>query len=76
MHTARHFRQELWFPRLLDRDYWANWVADGATTMHARCVAMKDRLLREHEPVPLDRETARDIDGVVDAARRHLGGRL
>lgn len=73
-HTVRHFRKELWFPRLLDREFWPNWVAQGARTMYDRCVAEKDRILREHTPEPMDEDTSREVDRVVDAARRHLGG--
>jgi len=29
-HTAEHFRRELWFPRLLDRDYYQAWLDAGA----------------------------------------------
>ncbi|MBN1247032.1 MAG: trimethylamine methyltransferase family protein, partial [Anaerolineae bacterium] len=72
MHTVRHFRRELWFPQLLDRDYWANWVEEGATSMLERCAEMKDRLLREHEPVPLDDDTLHELDKVLAAARREL----
>jgi len=42
--------------------------------MHDRCVAMKDQILREHTPEPLDDDTAREVDKIVDAARRHLVG--
>ncbi len=72
MHTVRHFRRELWFPQLLDRDYWANWVEEGATSMQERCAEMKERLLREHEPVPLADDTLRELEKVLAAARRHL----
>ena len=71
-HTLDHFRNELWFPRLLDREFWTNWVERGAGTMHDRCVAEKDRILREHAPVPIDEDTARELDRIVDAAARHL----
>lgn len=72
MHTVKHFRNELWFPRLLDREYWSNWVAAGSSTMHERCVAEKDRILREHTPEPLDEDTSKELDRIVDAAERHL----
>jgi trimethylamine--corrinoid protein Co-methyltransferase len=72
MHTLRHFREELWFPKLLDRAFWSNWVEEGSTTMHERCIAEKDRLLATHEPVPLDEATDRELDRIVDAARRDL----
>jgi trimethylamine--corrinoid protein Co-methyltransferase len=72
MHTVQHFRQELWFPQLLDREFWPNWVDHGASTMYDRCIALKDRILREHVPEPLDEDTTKEIDKIVDAARRHL----
>jgi trimethylamine--corrinoid protein Co-methyltransferase len=72
MHTVQHFRQELWFPEILDREFWSNWVDQGASTMYDRCIATKDRILREHIPEPLDEDTSRDVDRIVDAARRHL----
>jgi trimethylamine---corrinoid protein Co-methyltransferase len=71
-HTARHFRQELWYPDLLDRRFFESWVEDGASTMHQRCTAAKNRLLTEHEPEPLDAAVQREIERVLDAARRHL----
>jgi trimethylamine--corrinoid protein Co-methyltransferase len=72
-HTVRHFRDELWFPQLLDRNYWSNWSEQGASSMYDRCVAMKDRLLKEHTPVPLDEDKGREVDKVVAAARKELG---
>jgi len=73
MHTFHHFRQELWFPQLLDRHYWANWMEEGATSMHERCGARVARLLREHVPTPPAPEMQRELDLILDAARRHLG---
>lgn len=72
MHTLRHFREELWFPKLLDRAFWSNWIEEGATKMHERCIAAKDALLRSHQPTPLDTATARELDRIVDTARRDL----
>jgi trimethylamine--corrinoid protein Co-methyltransferase len=72
LHTVQHFRQELWFPGLLDREFWSKWVEQGASSMHHRCIAMKDKVLKEHTPEPLDDDTARELDKIVDAARRHL----
>ena len=73
MHTVEHLRQELWFPRLLDREFWSNWVEQGAESMHERCVSAKEEILSDHAPEPLDDETARAVDGIVAAARRELG---
>lgn len=72
-HTVRHFRKELWFPQLLDRQFWSAWVEGGAGTLYDRCVAYKDKVLAQHNPVPLDRDTQREIEKIVAAARRELG---
>jgi len=71
-HTVRHFRQELWFPRLLDRRFWETWAADGRTDMMARCRATRDQLLREHAPTPMDDDTRRSVDRLLTDAKTHL----
>jgi trimethylamine---corrinoid protein Co-methyltransferase len=73
-HTVRHFRKELWFPRLLDRQFWGPWIDQGASTLLDRCIAHKDKVLREHQPAPLDEHTSRELNQIVAAARRELGG--
>lgn len=45
-HTVRHFKQELWFPQLLDRRFWADWLERGATDMYERCLAAKAQAAR------------------------------
>jgi len=71
-HTARHFRRELWFPRLLDRDFYDSWLAGGAKTMGQRCREEKRRLLREHTPQPLPDDVEKEVARVLAAARRDL----
>jgi len=72
-HTAKHFRDELWFPQLLDRNYWSNWSEQGSSSMYDRCMAMKDKLLAEHSPQPLDDDTSKELDKIAGAARKELG---
>jgi len=71
-HTARHFREELWFPRLLDRQFYDAWAAAGSQTMAERCRREKVRLLAEHEVEPLPDDIAKELNLVAEAARRHL----
>lgn len=71
-HTARHFRRELWFPRLLDRDYYQAWLEAGATSAEDRCVARRQGLLASHVPEPVSPELDRALTEIVGAARRHL----
>jgi len=72
MHTVRNFRKELWFPQLLDRAYWANWMEDGASTMHERCIECKNEILQSHTPNPLDESIDQELDKILDAAQRLL----
>jgi len=72
-HTVRHFRRELWFPRLLDRAFYEAWREAGALRMADRCRAERERLLREHVPEPPPDDLARELDRIVAAARRHAG---
>ena len=73
-HTVRHFRGELWFPQLLDRDFFQAWADAGRPSTLDRCRDMKEELLRSYEPVPLPADVDREVTRIVDAARRHLGG--
>ena len=73
-HTAQHFRKELWFPRLLDREFYQGWQAKGATSMQDRCRRRVEDILRTHKPEPLAPELAKELDKIVAAARRELGG--
>ncbi len=71
-HTVKHFRQELWFPELLDRNFWENWASKGKKDMMSRCKEKKDRILKEHIPQPLDNETQKDVNKLLKDAKKHL----
>ncbi|HIE28055.1 TPA: hypothetical protein EYP66_12285 [Candidatus Poribacteria bacterium] len=73
MHTVEHFRKELWFPELLDRQFWQAWRESGAKDMMSRCIEKKNEILAEHIPTPLSKETEKDIDKILQSARRNLG---
>lgn len=71
-HTASRFRRELWFPRLMDRQFYEVWLNSGAKTMAQRCREEKERLLREHQPEPLPEDVEREIERVLGGARKEL----
>jgi trimethylamine--corrinoid protein Co-methyltransferase len=74
-HTAAHFRQELWFPKLLDRQFYDAWLSAGAKTMAQRCREEKEHLLKEHRPEPLPEEVDREIERILSSARSELEDR-
>ncbi len=52
-HTARRFRDELWFPSLLDREFYDAWRDAGAVSTEQRIAARKSEILATHEPEPM-----------------------
>lgn len=71
-HTARHLRQELWQPKLLDRQYYESWRASGAPSTEDRCCQRKQQLLATHEVEPLAEDLDRELNRIVAAAEREL----
>lgn len=69
-HTARHFRKELWMPRLLDREYYQAWKDAGAQSLEDRCRRRKEEVLATHRPEPVTKELDRALTEIVGAARK------
>jgi trimethylamine--corrinoid protein Co-methyltransferase len=73
-HTVRHFRQEIWIPGpAWTRQMWEDWEGAGKESMGDRAWVEVQRILAAHEPEPLDEALAREIDCIVESARRELG---
>jgi trimethylamine--corrinoid protein Co-methyltransferase len=72
-HTAKRFRHELWFPRLLDRRFYQSWLDEGGTSMEDRCRVEKEEILHRHTTIPVSEELDREISAIVRRARDHLG---
>ena len=70
MHTFEHFRQELWMPKLLDRDYYQAWLDAGAQSMEDRCKTQTKATLDEHEVEPISEDLDRELTRIVEAARK------
>jgi len=71
-HTAMNFRRQLWFPRLLDRDFYQAWLDGGALSTEDRCRARKQGLLATHLPEPPSDDLCRALDEILAAAAREL----
>lgn len=69
-HTVRHFRRELWFPRLLDREFYQAWLETGAQDMEARCRARRRVLAASHAPAPLADDIDAAFEDIIRAADR------
>jgi len=73
-HTVRHFRGELWFPRLLDREFYDAWLGAGARSTEERCAERKRAILATSDPPPLDHDIERSFDEILATAWRELVG--
>ena len=74
-HTLKHFRKELWFPSLFDRNNWEIWKGKGGNSILERAVKKKEEILNEHKIEPLDRDIANRIDEIVKEAEKDILGR-
>jgi trimethylamine--corrinoid protein Co-methyltransferase len=71
--TARRCRQEIWVPRLMDRDPWENWVEGGQVTMEDRVKERVRAILASHEPPPLPPGAEDRIEAILEAAEARSG---
>jgi trimethylamine---corrinoid protein Co-methyltransferase len=74
VHTAMHFREELWVPSILDRQYYQAWLEGGAQSTEQRCRRKVEEVLAHHRPEPVSAELDKVLTEIVDQAKRDLGG--
>jgi len=71
-HTVRHFREEVWMPTILDREYWDQWDHHKRPSTERVVKERAKELLASYEPHPLDKETESEIQKILDRARLEL----
>jgi len=64
-HTFKNFREQLYFPTLMDRQPHDKWVEAGAKTMGDRIKERYQHILQTHEVEPLSGEALRVIEETV-----------
>jgi len=73
MHTVEHMREELWQPRILDRNYWDTWENAGRTDARQRAREYREELMDAYEPCGLPDDVEKEVAKVLAAARRLAG---
>ena len=72
-HTVKHLRQEIWAPnRLWTRQAYDPWLESGATEIGQRASTEVDRILEQHPGETIDPVLSREIDLIVEAAKKEL----
>ena len=70
--TAKVIRKELWFPSILDRDGYENWIKNDSLTMKTRCKDFKDESLKKYQPEPLEKSIEEDLEQLFKKAKKEL----
>jgi trimethylamine--corrinoid protein Co-methyltransferase len=61
IHTATHFRNEFFIPKVADRWNRIKWTEDGSLDTHARAHKIAEKILREHKATPIDPHVQKEI---------------
>ncbi len=64
-HTFEHYRNEFWYPELLNRKRYDDWKEEGALTLGEKANAKAKKVLGEHEPLPLKSEVKEKIAEIL-----------
>jgi trimethylamine--corrinoid protein Co-methyltransferase len=73
-HTLRHFRRELWMPKLLTRQHYDVWRAEGAKDMAQRVHEKVRNVVENHEPTPLSDKTVAALAELKKKGEKELAG--
>lgn len=71
-HTVAHFRQEVWMPTILDREYWQQWEEQGRPDTARRTREKLLSLLEAYQPNPLPDSVEKDVRKIIADAKKHL----
>ncbi len=71
-HTVRHFREEVWMPTVLDREYWQPWELSGRPDTAKRVREKYHALMAAYQPCPLPAEVEKEVQKICLAARKNL----
>ena len=72
-HTASHFRDEFWFPTLMDRGRYSQWQKAGSKTMGDRLRERTADIIANHKVDPLSDEINAGIDKILADADEKAG---
>jgi len=64
-HTLRHMRKEQSFSRLFNRDIWESWSSKNSKDLLIKAREIKEEILKEHEPEPLDKQVENELDQII-----------
>ena len=73
-HTFRHFRDETWFPTIINRDFYQNWLKKGSKDMRMRIQEKLEKIISTHKPEPLSDTALADMEKIRREGEKSLKG--
>ena len=74
-HTFDNFRENQAQSALADRNTRGVWLSEGGLDMHSRCNEEARKILATHQPLPLSRQTARDLRQIIALGGKEFASR-
>jgi trimethylamine--corrinoid protein Co-methyltransferase len=74
-HTLRHFKTETWYPTLMDRRHYQDWVRLGSKSMGDRAQEKLNTILDTHRVKPLRPDIQTKIDAILATAEQRFAGK-
>jgi trimethylamine--corrinoid protein Co-methyltransferase len=71
-HTLEYLRKEHFIPELTDRRSYEAWLKDGAKDITRKAKEKVEIILQKHQPQPLQKETQREIQNIIQRAKKDL----
>jgi trimethylamine--corrinoid protein Co-methyltransferase len=72
-HTAEHFRDEFYLSDMLERMPFGMWNLETAKGMEEKARVKAKRLIESHRAAPLKPEVEKEIDAIVERAKKAKG---
>lgn len=65
-HTLDNFRQEAYFPKMVDRQNYSNWQKQGSKTMDVRLTEKVDEILGAQKAEPIDAAASKEMERILE----------
>jgi trimethylamine--corrinoid protein Co-methyltransferase len=72
-HTAMNYRKEFYISDLLERMPWSVWDRQEIKGMEERAREKAHKIIKEHRAAPLESDRIREIDRIVEYAKKDIG---
>ncbi|MFX1295750.1 MAG: trimethylamine methyltransferase family protein [Promethearchaeota archaeon] len=72
MHTVKHFREEIWRPKYLNRDDPETWIKKGKISYGEKVKMKTLKILKTHRPNQLSKEVKQKIIEILQVAEKKL----